>query len=72
LLDGSRALSLRCLVKGKEFVRSRGELIGADAALDEDVFRKRHRRQGIRPAAVEREVRDDLRDLAGLDAVVER
>src|SRR5438093_4002162 len=47
-------------------------LIGADLALGKDIFGDGNGSHRIPPAGVEREVRDDLGDLARLDAVVER
>src|SRR5207244_13129317 len=57
---------------GKTRRRWRRKLIRTDLAPGEDIFRHGDRRRGVRPAGIEREVRDDLGDLARLHAVVER
>ena len=49
-----------------------GDRAAADAALGEDILRGGHSRHGISPARVEGEMGDDLGDLGGLDAIVER
>lgn len=72
LPDPRRALGLGGLVEREKRTRRRRELIGLDSALDEDIPRDRGRRHGIRPAGVEREMRDDLGNLARLDATVDR
>src|SRR5438105_1854582 len=41
-------------------------------ALGEELFGDRQRRESIGPADIEGEMRDDLRNLARLDAVLER
>jgi hypothetical protein len=70
LLNPGRALLFGSLINGQKLTR--GRLIGSDSTLAESIFRDRNCRRGIRPAGVEREMRNDLRDLAWLDAIIER
>src|SRR6266851_2916166 len=71
LSDARRTLRLGGLVERKKLRRSSGELIGPNSAPSKDVFRDRGRRYGVRPARVEREMRDDFGNLARRDAVIE-
>jgi hypothetical protein len=70
LLNTGRALRLGSLIDGQKLTR--GRLIGSDSTLGKDIFRDRNCRRGIRPAGVEREMRNDLRKFAWLDAIIER
>jgi len=54
LADPLRAFGFRGLVERQQLNGCRRELIGANAALREDVFRGANRRERIRPASVER------------------
>ena len=72
LADPLRAFGLRGLVERQQLNGRRGELIDANAALCEDIFRDANGRECIGPASVERQVRDGLRDLAWLDPVLNR
>jgi hypothetical protein len=63
-------LRLGNLIDGKMLARVRWKL--SDSTFAEDIFRHRNRRRGIRPAGVEREMRDDLRKFAWLDPIIER
>ena len=72
LADAPLALRLPGLVDRKRRRRSIRELIRPDLARGKDLVCDRDRRHGIRPARIEREMGDDLGDLARLDAVVER
>src|SRR5262245_65733763 len=47
-------------------------MIRPDAARSKDALRRHDRRHGMGPAGIEREMRDDLGDLARRNAVVER
>jgi hypothetical protein len=72
LLNTSRALRLSGLIDGEQFARCQWQLIGFDSAPSEDIVGGHHGRHGIRPAGVEREMRDDLRNFGWLDPIVER
>src|SRR5687768_4081203 len=72
LLDGGRAPRLGGLVDGKKRTSRRRKLIGADSTRAKYIFRDRDRRHGICPAGVEREMRNDLGNLACFAAIVER
>jgi hypothetical protein len=60
------------LRRGKKLTRCPRELIRSDPALTENILRDCDRGRGIPPAGIEGEVRDDLGNLAWLDAVIER
>jgi hypothetical protein len=64
--------SFRRLVERQQLNRCRRDLIGSNSALREYIPRRAHGAEGIGPPGVEREVGDDLRDLAWLDAVLDR
>ena len=72
LADALRAFGLRGLVERQQLHGRRGELIDANVALCEGIFRNASGRECIGPASVERQVRDGLRDLAWLDPVLNR
>jgi hypothetical protein len=65
-------IRFRRFVKRKERNRRRGQLIARDLALREDVFCDGNGRYCVRPAGVERQMRDDLGNFGWLHTVIER
>ena len=72
LADPRRPLRFHRLIERKLGTGSRRKLIGSDVAALEHVLRRRNSIHGVGPAGVESKMRDDLGDLGGLDAIVER
>ena len=62
--DARCPVRFRCFIERKKRGRSRRELIHPDVAGRKDSFRGRDRRYRVRPAGVEREMGDDLGNLA--------
>jgi len=71
LLNTSRTLRLGSLIQRKKLTRCWWKLIRCDSTFNENAFRDCDCRHGIRPAGIEREMRDDVRNLTWLDAVIE-
>jgi hypothetical protein len=72
IADALRAISLGGLVERQQRGRGRRKLVRPDIALGEYVLGDSDRANRVRPTGVERQMRDDLRKLRRLHAVVER
>ena len=72
IADALGAIGLGGLVERQQRGRRRGQPIGSDVALREHVFRHHNGCHRVRPAGIERQMGDDLRNLRRLHAVVER
>ena len=59
------------LRKREQFRRHLGKLIHSDAALHEEVFDDRDRRKSVWPARIERQMRDEFRDLSWSEPTLE-
>src|SRR5205814_189679 len=70
--DTRDAVSFRLFVERERRGRSSREPIRPDIARSKHIFCCYDRRHSIRPARVERQMRDHLGDFARLDAIVER
>ena len=71
-LNMRRALRFGGLVERQRLWDDGGKLVGSDFARGEDVLGDSHRGKSVSPAGIEGEMGDDLGNLGGLHAIVER